>query len=92
MTDNNHRLWMPEAAILISDASLELVRSDFNPSGLDTVRQIKLLAAALITMAEEVRGSIPASARHCALSITAIEDGAMWLVKAATTPVSKPKT
>jgi len=92
MTDHPPRYWLPDPALKLSDTSLELVRSEFNPSGIDAVTKLKLMAAALITMAEEIRGSIPTSARHCALGITAIEDGAMWLVKAATTPVPKPKS
>lgn len=91
MTDHPPRYWLPDHPLKLSDTSLELVRSDFNPSGIDAVNRIKLVAAALITMAEEIRAVHPTAARHCALGITAVEDSAMWLVKAATTPVPKPK-
>lgn len=75
---------------------------DFNPSGDDTVAEIKRLAADLIDLIDglpEPRGPrhVPSSAdmerqmRHQgevgrlkALAQTAIEDGAMWAVKAAT--------
>lgn len=68
----------------------------FNPSNNDIVGQIKRKAADLIDLIESV--SVPdvdtlESARHSnevtrlkALAQTAIEDGAMWAVKAATKP------
>jgi len=69
----------------------------FNPGNNDMVGQIKRKAADLIDLIESV--SVPdvdtlESARHSsevtrlkALAQTAIEDGAMWAVKAATKPV-----
>lgn len=68
----------------------------FNPSGDDLVNQIKRQAADLIDLIE----SIPSCGGMCreaaakdaevgrlkALAQTAIEDGAMWAVKAATKP------
>lgn len=65
----------------------------FNPSSIDLVWQIKRSAADLIDLIE----SIPSPDSHEAeryaevhrgklLAQTAIEDGAMWAVKAATKP------
>lgn len=67
----------------------------FNPSGDDTVTRIKAMAAGLIDLIEdEVPMQAASSAtdsrreaevhRLKALAQTAIEEGAMWAVKAAT--------
>lgn len=61
----------------------------FNPSGDDTVGRIKRAAADLIDLIETVPvDCMPQQsaeiARLKALAQTAIEDGAMWAVKAAT--------
>lgn len=59
---------------------------DFNPSGDDLVGQIKRRAADLIDLIDTIapmRDSIEVG-RLKALAQTAIEDGAMWAVKAAT--------
>jgi hypothetical protein len=66
---------------------------NFNPSADDNVGQIKRMAADLIDLIE----TIPAGShewgvdaertRLKAVAQTAIEDGAMWAVKAATKPV-----
>jgi hypothetical protein len=58
---------------------------DFNPSGSDTVTQIKELAASLIDMIEDIpNNDIPERGRLKALAQTHVEDAAMWAVKAAT--------
>jgi len=64
---------------------------DFNPSGDSTVTSIKDLASRLIDLIEEIEEPVPTSvitsaevSRLKALAQTAIEDGAMWGVKAAT--------
>ena len=61
---------------------------DFNPSGDDMVGKIKLAAADLIDLIGDVEDSVPSSHdevnRLKALAQTAIEEGAMWGVKAAT--------
>lgn len=61
----------------------------FNPSGAGTVDKIKRVAADLIDLIETIpsdrdteRGN--EAGRLKALAQTAIEDGAMWAVKAAT--------
>lgn len=66
---------------------------DFNPSNDDTVGRIKRAAADLIDLIESIDGgSGPQSLdprfaevrRLKALAQTAVEEGAMWAVKAAT--------
>lgn len=57
-----------------------LVGIDFNPSNDDKVGKIKRAAADLIDLVNESG----VDERTKALSITAIEDGAMWGVKSAT--------
>lgn len=59
---------------------------DFNPSGDDLVGQIKRGAADLIDLIDRI-SDVPAGVeaiRLKALAQTAIEEGAMWAVKAAT--------
>ena len=63
--------------------SMALVRASFNPSGKEEVDAIKLLAAALIAEINAYKAN-PTTARHASLAITAVEEGAMWAVKAAT--------
>lgn len=65
------------------------VGSTFNPSASGTVDQIKAMAAALIDLIDGIpsdreseRGN--EAGRLKALAQTAIEEGAMWAVKAAT--------
>lgn len=60
---------------------------DFNPSADDKVGQIKRAAADLIDLIEGITGEgpeLPERGRLKALAMTAIEEGAMWAVKAAT--------
>jgi len=69
---------------------------NFNPSQEDAVGRIKRAAADLIDMIEDI--AVPPASNDCeqqrsaeicrlkALAQTAIEDGAMWAVKAATKP------
>ena len=64
---------------------------NFNPSGDDIVGRIKSMAAAMIDFIDGIEtpdsGLSPHGvevARCKALAQTAIEDGAMWAVKAAT--------
>ena len=58
---------------------------DFNPSGDGNVNRIKEQAAALIdTIADLDDKGDPEFARCKALGMTAVEEGAMWGVKAAT--------
>ncbi len=63
---------------------------DFNPSGSGFVQHIKSAAADLIDLIEGIPCPTPVStneiARLKALAMTAIEQGAMWAVKAATKP------
>ena len=58
----------------------------FNPSGDDLVTRIKHQAADLIDLIEEVDPAIAGTEclRLKALAQSAVEDGAMWAVKAAT--------
>ena len=63
-----------------------LVRVDFNVSGSSEVDQIKTEAARLIDRIEALPAPDGDTGRHKALAITAIEEGAMWGVKAATAP------
>lgn len=60
---------------------------NFNPSNDDLVGQIKRRAADLIDLIETVPTlDVVERGRLKALAQTAIEDGAMWAVKAATKP------
>lgn len=64
---------------------------NFNPSQDDIVGQIKRQAADLIDLIERVQSDRETErgnerGRLKALAQTAIEDGAMWAVKAATKP------
>lgn len=56
----------------------------FNPSGDQNVIDIKSLAADLIDVINALPAQDSEQARLKALALTAIEDGAMWGVKAAT--------
>jgi hypothetical protein len=65
---------------------------NFNPSADDHVGQIKRMAADLIDYIEKIEpmsnsaASMAEVMRLKSLAQTAIEDGAMWAVKAATKP------
>lgn len=59
-----------------------LVGVDFNPGGLDSVKDIKSKAADLI----DCIGRCGADERTRDIAIKAIEEGAMWGVKSATKP------
>lgn len=68
---------------------------NFNPSADDHVGQIKRMAADLIDLIETI-GVASLDVMHAAevgrlksLAQTAIEDGAMWAVKAATKPAQQ---
>jgi tRNA G18 (ribose-2'-O)-methylase SpoU len=58
----------------------------FNPSNDDTVSKIKRLAADLIDLIEGIddQANLGEIIRLKSLAQTAVEDGAMWAVKAAT--------
>lgn len=56
----------------------------FNPSNDDTVGRIKRAAADLIDLIEGIPADTEDRPRLKALAQTAIEEGAMWAVKAAT--------
>jgi hypothetical protein len=60
------------------------VKADFNPAKQDTVDQIKNKAAELIDLVETLRteGCTGEKHRLIALAQTAIEEAAMWGVKA----------
>jgi hypothetical protein len=62
------------------------VRAAFNPSNNDLVSEIKSKAADLINLCEGLKDLDP---RLTALAQTAFEEGSMWAVKAATTPIVK---
>jgi hypothetical protein len=75
------------------------VRHSFNPSGNETVDDIKGATAALIDLCDGFRQSAIQSndaelARLASLAATAYEEAAMWAVKAATAtaPVDKPSS
>jgi len=63
-----------------------LVGIDFNPSADDMVGQIKRKAADLIDLIDSIDAAPGERLRLKSLAITAIEEGAMWGVKAATKP------
>lgn len=63
----------------------------FNPSQSSTVDQIKAMSAALINLIREIEigpdlTQANEAERLKSLAATAIEEGAMWAVKAATKP------
>lgn len=64
------------------------VRTQFNPSNLDNVQQIKQKTAELINILDEIRSKLtditPEDARLIDEAQTRYEDAAMWGVKAAT--------
>jgi hypothetical protein len=65
------------------------VRVEFNPSGEGVVYDIKRHAAEMIDFIQKLRDMHPQDGEHirlCSLAQTAFEEGAMWAVKAATTP------
>ena len=58
----------------------------FNPSGNELVDQIKRQAADLIDLIETIPADTEDRPRLKALAQTAVEEAAMWAVKAATKP------
>lgn len=62
------------------------VRIEFNPDALDTVTLIKQKSAELINLIDNLESPPNPSevGRLKSLAMTAIEEGAMWAVKAAT--------
>lgn len=60
---------------------------NFNPSHDDHVGLIKKAAANLIDLIETIPADTEDRPRLKALAQTAIEEGAMWAVKAATKPI-----
>lgn len=60
---------------------------NFNPSADDTVGRIKSMAAQMIDFIDDIPvEDVAERARLKALAQTAIEEAAMWAVKAATKP------
>lgn len=57
------------------------VRTEFNPSQVGTVDQLKQKTAELINICEELKTK---DARLASLAQTSFEEAAMWSVKAAT--------
>lgn len=57
------------------------VRTEFNPSQMDVVSQIKQKSAELINLCEELKAK---DGRLASLAQTGYEEAAMWAVKAAT--------
>lgn len=60
---------------------------DFNPGGNLEVNEIKVIMAEMIDRMEKFKANGSEVARVAAAAQTAIEDAAMWCVKAATKPV-----
>lgn len=59
---------------------------NFNPSKASVVDQIKQKAAELIDLIEEIPADANDRPRLKAIAQTAVEEAAMWAVKAATKP------
>lgn len=57
------------------------VRTDFNPSSVDTVNIIKQKTAELINICEELKEK---DGRLASIAQTSFEEAGMWSVKAAT--------
>lgn len=64
---------------------------NFNPSADDMVGKIKRAAADLIDLIETIPADTEDRPRLKALAQTAIEEAAMWAVKAATKPAMEGK-
>lgn len=67
-----------------------LVGKSFNPSGNETVDEIKRLSAELIDICNDhMEDRNAPGAREAALAITNYEQAAMWAVKAVTKPAEE---
>lgn len=81
----------PPVEIPVSEKALHIMRANFNPSGVSAVDKAKLLAAALLTQAEDAANAPEATKEHGRCAGTAlhyIETGAMYAVKALTAGLS----
>lgn len=69
----------------LTKTSTDYVRLRFNPSGLDKVTKLKMLAAAFITECEYMQADREKEVgRECAVAITNMQTASMWAVSAAT--------
>ena len=73
-----------QLCITVADAALADVRYRFNPSGLVTVDELKLLAAAFITKAMEMGERNPGAEREASVARTWAQGASMWAVAGAT--------
>lgn len=79
----------PPQQIVVTDKAMAKVRASFNPSGRPDVDMAKLLCAAPLTEAEHAATGEDSGDEERRLSLSAahyIETGAMFIVKALTTP------
>jgi hypothetical protein len=72
MSDN---YWSPDSAFKISESAVKLTRE--YPRN-----DAQKMAAAMITMMEDVRHAHPEAGRHASLAITAIEEAFIWMQRA----------
>lgn len=71
--------------VVVEESALKDVRFAFNPSGLKEVAELKTLAAALITKANEVaRTGAEGAGRSCATARTMAQNASFWAVHGAT--------
>lgn len=70
--------------IVLSDTAKEHIRHKFNPSGLPEVNNLKALAGAFITYAEQLQREHPDAGRELAIAITKMQTASMWAVLGAT--------
>ncbi|MEM7507631.1 MAG: hypothetical protein AAF415_12890 [Pseudomonadota bacterium] len=72
------------AEVPISNAAAEAVRMGFNPSSLPRVDQLKALAAAFLSLCDEVAEDLPEAGREIATAKTTMQTASMWAVLGAT--------
>lgn len=72
--------------VAISDGAADLVRMAFNPSSSAKVREIKALAAALLSAIDGLPGADAAAMREASIARTHVQAASMFAVAAATRP------
>lgn len=70
--------------VMPNDAAKEAVRLKFNPSGLESVECLKILAASFLTLCDEIAAAKPEAGRELAVAKTNMETASMWAVRGAT--------
>ena len=74
----------PTRVVVATDPALEAIRFTFNPSLLNDVTELKALAAAFLTKADDVARANPWAGREIAVAKTNMQTASMWAVLGAT--------